>query len=266
MTVYADVLFLINFLVNTQIMYLSLKLAGLKISFSRILLSGAVGAVYAVIVFVFKKSNLDNFFVKLAVSELMVLIANKKITVKNNIFCIMMMYVISFVCSGAVMAMTYINGTDVYTGVKYAYLICALIISAITVYCFLHIKSRRTGRTFEKITIRLNGKDIKLCALVDTGNMLCEPISGAPVVIVEADELLEAITDLHSLRLRYIPYRALGNESDMLTGFVPDSFKVCGQEVKCCVALYRGKLSPRSEYSALISPQLCNFERERVNE
>ncbi len=271
LTVYADALFLVNFLVNTVIMFLSIRLAGLKINFYRICFSGIVGAFYAVCVFILGNSLLNSFFTKLAVSEIMVLLANGSISLKNNIFCLIMMYVISFVCSGAVMAIAFLKGTNAFFGIKYAYLISALIISLIAVQFFLNIKSRREGRVFEKITIELNGKKVKLCALVDTGNMLSEPISGVPVAIVEAQELKGIISqydmqNIHNLKLRYIPYRALGNDFDMLTGFVPDKFLVAGHDVKCCVAIYKGKLSSRSEYTALISPQLCNYERERINE
>ena len=46
---------------------------------------------------------------------------------------------------------------------------------------------------FCKIKLKLNGKEIVLNTMVDTGNMLKEPISGIPVIVVEHTKLYNVI-------------------------------------------------------------------------
>ena len=44
-----------------------------------------------------------------------------------------------------------------------------------------------------KIKIKINGKEKTLDAMVDTGNMLKEPITGTPVAVVERTSLYDLL-------------------------------------------------------------------------
>ena len=257
MTVYLDVLFLINFAVNTIILLLCIRLSCQKINFIRILLSSLIGSLYGVFVFTPWGKPLNSGAFKLLVSAGMIVVATGKITFKRRIYSLLMLYAVSFICSGALMALVYFKGESILGGVKYINLVLSLIVSAITVFLILYVKGKKAFKEFKKITFCVNGNKVCLNALVDTGNMLTEPLSGMPVAIVECGCLSKSIGNLGNLKLRFIPYKSLGCEGDMLTGFIPDSFMVDNNNVKCCVAIYNGKLSASSEYEALIPPKMC---------
>ena len=109
-------------------------------------------------------------------------------------------------------------------------------------------------REREILTVELSflGRSASFRALVDTGNSLCDPVSGAHVMVVspaalravlgdlyplfllpDAAETLSAASCLDALRgkLRLVPYSAVGARG-LLVAFRPDSLTVGGEERK----------------------------------
>lgn len=137
------------------------------------------------------------------------------------------------------------------------------------------------------IEIAFGGQRVQITALVDTGNSLTDPITRAPVIVVEfsvirplfpeavrddVDELIRGdfgrVSSLmtHSLwssRLRLIPFSSLGSESGMLVGFAPDHIRLLLPSVtevsrRTVVALAPQTLDPSGEYHALLHPELLD--------
>ena len=102
---------------------------------------------------------------------------------------------------------------------------------------------------FCKIKLKLNGKEIVLNTMVDTGNMLKEPISGLPVIVVEHTKLynvipkeilnnIEAILggDFNKIpenikkeymsKLKLIPFASLGKQNGMLLGIKAEKIEI----------------------------------------
>lgn len=116
-----------------------------------------------------------------------------------------------------------------------------------------------------RIMLCENGKTIALTAMLDTGCHLCEPFSGAPVILVKRS-LVSAMFDSRILAdgktapVRYIPFSALGGEG-ILPAFRPArvtvyvnerAFDVSGAWVAATDALVH------DEYDALIGPALVD--------
>lgn len=122
---------------------------------------------------------------------------------------------------------------------------------------------------------------VKVNALVDTGNLLTDPLTRAPVVIVELAELepvlpvqvRQAVTEFCAggcpdvvsaeepwfARLRLLPYLTIGREHGMLPGLRADEIKLRwdGREVRnarVIVGLYDKPLCRDGSYHALIPP------------
>lgn len=134
--------------------------------------------------------------------------------------------------------------------------------------------------------IRLLDREVRLNALLDTGNQLREPLSGAPVVIVGIEgakkllpiEIREALAQVTTLgleqliqqlegtawasRLRIIPFTSLGKEHGLLVGFRTDEIRLFwhrGQPLvlpNVVVGFYHRRLSGDGAYQALIHPEL----------
>ena len=111
--------------------------------------------------------------------------------------------------------------------------------------------------------------------MLDTGNLLIEPISNSDVVVVESESLKEIISNdildnintiingkwldndnIHSYKLKIIPFSSLGNDNGLLIGFKPDYIKIYSEEEiirnDIIVGIYNGKLSKNDLYTSLI--------------
>lgn len=92
------------------------------------------------------------------------------------------------------------------------------------------------------VKIKYKEKEIQIRAMIDTGNLLKDPISKMPVIIVQKEKMqdiiqkqilenleniiygtyIEEIEQDYIQRLKLIPYSSLGNQNGMLIGFKPD--------------------------------------------
>ncbi|MGI6558474.1 MAG: sigma-E processing peptidase SpoIIGA [Limnochordia bacterium] len=136
------------------------------------------------------------------------------------------------------------------------------------------------------LSIKFNNNELLITALVDSGNHLRDPISRAPVIIVEESALtsllpeavfeaaksleqgdLDAIDQIPfpwSTRLRIIPYASIGKREGMLIGLRCDEAGVMvGQDriplgQGLIIGLYNNRLCPEGSYRALIHPEVIH--------
>jgi len=146
-------------------------------------------------------------------------------------------------------------------------------------------KRVRDSLYFVPIRILLGNKKLEANALLDTGNQLRDPLTGAPVVIVELEllkkaiprEILDAFESrsdspyellavLSSFpewarRVRLIPFSSLGKDKGILIGIRPDAFEilegqVCFSVANVVLGIHPRHLSASNEYQALLHPEL----------
>lgn len=133
------------------------------------------------------------------------------------------------------------------------------------------------------IDFALDGEPLKVRAMLDTGNQLRDPLTGAPVLLVEEQIAATALPEdlrpvlqapwremkdpwswlwkadpLWMKTFVFIPYQAVGHKSWLL-GIRPYrvylSSKPGDQEIKATLALVQQSLSPDGEYQALLHPE-----------
>ena len=119
----------------------------------------------------------------------------------------------------------------------------------------LYRKEYIKSKALRTLEIDHNGTKYRINAFADTGNMLYEPNSGCPVVIVEnrmfGDSYLDTLADQ---KLSVLPFSTLSGEKRAIIAFKPDSAYLDGTRIDCLVGLYNGKLSDQNDYNALINP------------
>ncbi len=292
MTVYGDVLFFINFSINLLILYATGKIGRVTVKNARLLFGSALGALYAVLMFFprlsFGYSMVAKFLFSLFVIAVTFNLSGFRLYIKTvGIF-----YLVTVCLGGGVMAIFYFTnagaklGAVVKNGILYFSLPMSVLLSAVALsYIGVHLGWRFLGRRlgkselYRKIGIVLGDREVWIDALLDTGNALTEPFSGAPVIVAEYQRLLsilppsiseaykegkepmvEAIQD-ESLRgrLRLIPFTSLGREHGMLLGFCPDKVQVLENESlrdmqTVVVGIYKGRLCKDLSYGALLPP------------
>ena len=203
MTIYIDVILIENLIMNFIILYATGLVLKRKIKKVRLILASLLGAIYSLLTYISSFEIYTNIILKLILSILMVYIAFNAPNVKQIGKDLLLFYLISFVFGGAAFAFIYIikpqdilmkNGLFLGTYPLKTVLLGAIIAFIIVIAAFKIVKSRfSTKDMYCKIKIRLNEKEIETNAMIDSGNLLKEPISNTPVIVVEHTLLYECM-------------------------------------------------------------------------
>ncbi len=277
--VYADMLFLINFIINMVLLKVMCIFLKYNSKLYRMSIASSIGSVYAVCMFFPDLEIIYIFPFKLIVSIIMIVITVPKCTMVRLIKSCAVFYLTSFSFAGIMLALIYLtNINDAYVpfvkdGVFYFDIsIFTLIVSSLIVYALLWLSSSVFAKNkmmgIRKLRIELGQRKCELSALCDTGNLLTDPISQMPVIIADKKSIMPLfpagipdITTGHAggAKVRVIPYSSLGAKGAMMTGFVPDKVELDGKNTsRVIVGISEEALSETDEYNALFNPIILN--------
>ena len=277
--VYADLLFLINFIINLVILKTTCIFMKYRPCIWRIFAGALIGGLYAVCFFCPNAKMFYIFPFKILISMLMISITMPGYRIYKFIKSCAVFYLTSFSFAGIILAMIYFTYSKhtaapvMDSGIFYFKIsISTLIVSGLIVYILLWLvsviftKSKMIG--VRKLKIKLGQNECVLSALCDTGNLLTDPISNLPVVIADKKSVMPlfpmGIPDTESgytsgAKLRLIPYSSLGAKNEMMTGFVPDKVLLdCKTDVGVIIGISESALSETDEYNALFNPNIIN--------
>lgn len=227
---------------------------------------------------------------KILLSIAMIYIALSPKNVKKCLKQLLIFYLTSFTFGGTAFALLYfINPAEilmqngVYIGsypVKIA-ILGGIIGCVIIIIAFKIIKGKMTSKNmYCKIEVEINSKKAESIAMIDTGNLLKEPISGRPVIIIENEILenmlpdkilmntkkiiegnMEEIPIEYISKLRVIPFTSLGMPNGMLLGIKADKITIYNEDdtqkiENIIIGLYDKKLSKTGKYTSLIGISL----------
>ena len=298
MTAYIDLIILENFFMNAIILYTTSKLLNKKIFIKRIVLSSLVGTVY-VFTLCFKLSN-----VVLNVSKVIMGFILVKVCYRSKSFKVIMKqtavyFFSSFIYAGCALGFVHIvkpkviyivNG--IIIGGEYIFEIVGISAILCLVLIKMSIKLIKLKSSLNKknmiatLKIYNKGKSISLRALVDTGNLLNDPITHDPVIIVYKEKVralfdnkvLEKIDsfnggdfkddDFINTEVRVIPYTSVGQSKGIIAVCRVDKIKLEYQDEEneinnVLIGFYNEKLSINDKYSALIGLQI--LEGRKIN-
>lgn len=293
MTIYIDIIIVENLVMNYIILYATGLIAKIKINYIRLFFASAIGAIYSVCEYIARLNIYSNFFIKIILSIIIVYIAFNPHEFKKMWKELILFYLTTFTFGGVATYLIYVvkpqniiikNGMYVGTYVLKIILLGAILGTIILIIAFKIVKSKMTKKDmFCKIKIKINGKEIILDTMIDTGNMLKEPISGNPVVIVEKNELYgllpkeildntesilggdfekipEEIKNEYISKLKIIPFSSLGKQNGMLIGIKPEKLEIINEQIEerknTIIGIYNKSLTKRGEYRALIGIEL----------
>lgn len=146
----------------------------------------------------------------------------------------------------------------------------ALCYGAVTLV-FRRIGSRAERRLLH-VEVTLGARRVVFSALEDTGNALCDPMTGMPVIAANAEALSPLLPPNTQLtgsaeenfrllandktlraRLRLIPYSAVGVESGLLLALRPDCILADGKPARAqLIAITPNAVCADGEYQAVI--------------
>ena len=303
MTVYLDIILIENLCMNYIILFATGYIMKLKIKHLRIILSSLIGGIYAIISYMDIIPVYSTLIAKVILSISMVYIAYYPKNIKLCLKELLLFYLVSFVFGGCAFALLYIikpqnilmkNGVYIGTYPIKVAIIGALVGFILTYLAFRLIKGKITKKSvFYEVTIFFKDKTVEVTAMVDTGNLLKDPISQMPVVLVQKNKLCEIIPknildnienmlgggdnlqitekerNEYFSKFKIIPFKSIGKQNGMLVGFKADKLQIDinddVEEIKnIIIGIYNGRFSKSEKYSALIGLDI--LERGNENE
>lgn len=294
MTIYIDIVLLENLIMNYIILLTTGLISKRTIKHIRLILASLLGAIYSIIAYTGILEVYTSFVLKVILSIVMVYIAYNPQNVKRLWKDILLFYLTSFVFGGAAFALLYVikpqdilmkNGLFLGTYPLKTVMLAAIISFVVMLAAFTIVKSKITRKDmFCKIEVDLNGKKIKTKSMIDTGNLLKEPITNTPVVVIEhtllyecmpkeilnhLEEIIggdfknisEEIQAQYISRLKLIPFSSLGKQNGMLLGIKPKYLKVIIEEQEkivenVIIGIYNKSLTKKGEYQALMGIEI----------
>lgn len=303
MTVYLDIVFIENVLMNYIILFTCVILLKIQLKKIRIFLASSIGAVYTIIMYLNIISIYSNIVMKIILSIAMVYIAFNPKNIKQILKEMIIFYLISFIFGGCVFALMYFiqpklvqmkNGTFVGTYPIKVAIIGGTVAFVITQISFKLVKTKISKKdVIYRIAISIFERQIEIKALLDTGNLLKEPITGYPVMIVEKNCLKnflpdEIINNLNKIiggdtneiisniqlskyisRFRMIPFSSVGKQNGLLLGIRSDKVIIKTDETNevvnnVIIGVYEKSFTKNGAYSAIFG--LDMLEGGNVNE
>lgn len=237
MTIYLDVIFIENFVMNLSIILSEAILLNSLNKFMKKISAAFIATVYYILTLFFPKIACF----QILIGTLIIIIAFETKRLKVLVKQIFLFYFINFVFAGTSFTLmcAFNKGKfSIFDGViignfdVFKVFLSGMIATIMLIY-FLR---KRSKHVFKDVVVSISGNIKEIRLLLDTGNLLREPYTGKPVMIVEKMALKTIIdenlfNDFEKMLkgdktipdgMFLIPYRSLGNSSGFLLGIRPD--------------------------------------------
>lgn len=285
MDIYIDVIFAENVLMNYIILYVTGIVLKYKTKNKKILLASMIGSLYACMMYL-NINILKNAFLKIILSIIIIQIAFECKTAKEMLKVMIIFYFISFSFGGATFFFLYgvkpekikiVNGR--FNGIyPLKILIMTGTFASVLIIMALQIMKKVKIKNELYCKVLLEEKE-EMDAFIDSGNMLKDPITNYPVIVVQEDELkkyyskefLEYIEKIMKggkleyneklkkeiSKIRIIPFSSIGKENGIMVGIKKEKIHIYYEEEKyeikdVIIGVYQGNLFKNKKYKAIL--------------
>ncbi|MBO1510508.1 sigma-E processing peptidase SpoIIGA [Metabacillus bambusae] len=261
MSIYLDVIWLLNFSFDLFLLLLTAIALKRKIFKLRILLSALLGSSIVLMMFSPLAFIATHPLGKMIISMMMVLLAFGFKRFRYFFQSLLTFYFVTFMVGGGMIGahyflqaeMSYLDGILMTNSTGFGHPISWLFVLIGFPVVWIFSRNRLEGLETKKIhfdqlvsvTIRVESTQFTLNGLVDSGNQLFDPITRSPVMIIDTlkaqnyipkllvnqaiqDDVMKSMSESGDEshpwehRVRIIPYRVVGSEHQFLLGFKPD--------------------------------------------
>lgn len=252
MTVYLDLVMLLNFLVDFFLFLGTNKLAGFPAEPQRSAAGALLGAVYSGACLLPQLRFLGTMhwrLVSFAIMSAVTFGLNRSGIKRGGIFLLL-----SMALGGMALSFGRGNWTS-------------LLLAAVGIWllCYCAFDRTLSGREFIPLELVYGGNTLRLTALRDSGNSLRDPITGEQVLVLSAraaenltgltpEQLrtpLETLANRPVPGLRLIPYRAVGTESGFLLGLRFENVRIGKRQCSAVAAFAPVGLDGEEAFQAL---------------
>lgn len=252
MTVYLDLVVVLNFFVDLLLLLGANRLCGYPFRMRKTVLAALFGGIYGGVCLLPGFYFLGNVFWRIVSLILMSATAfglDFSAIRRGAVFVIL-----SMALGGIATAMQG-GGAPELMG-------CA---GAVLLLCVFASRGKLAHKQFVDLKIRYKGKEMTVTALCDTGNSLRDPVTGESVTVVSADvakallgleetDLVSPVVTMERLHLpglRLVPYRAVGQPNGMLLAMKMDEVRIGKENAGRIVAFAPQMIGKADGYQAL---------------
>lgn len=246
---YLETLWILNFVVDFLLLIATNRLSGYPTIIGRTLLAATVGGIYGIICILPGMLFLSGIVWRLIFLGVIGWIAFG--TTKDIIRRCILFSLLSMAMGGIALVL----GRGGFLAVVF----CAVFV------CFMCIFGLRgkIGNHFLPVQVRQDGKCHRFTALIDTGNMLTDPLTGQPVIVVSCDlgqrligeekvQFADPVSALEHIQDgRLIPYHSVGTEGGLLAAKRYQDVTIGRWHGACLVAFSPQPLGRGEAYEAL---------------
>ena len=252
MTIYVDRVFLLNAAIDYLLLLTTASLAGERLCRRRYLLWSALGGLYAVAVLLPTLAWLGGTLCRFLFGGILAWGAYGGSSCRRRLMAFF--FLLSGAFAGILLALGSAFGDPTLMGrlymaqIDWKFLLLSTAILSLLLKCCLHGMLQYGKGDLVEITIALQGREITVTALRDTGNTLCDPVSGGGVLVIEERAMLalldagtqkilqgskraeERMTALYNsktpLKCCLMPFCSIGAESGLLLAIRSDWIRV----------------------------------------
>lgn len=298
MVAYLDLIIIENVCMNYLILYTTGKVLMRKVKKLRMLIGSLLGALFVFSLYINLPSYLINIL-KIAMAFVLVKITYNSNKVKKICKEVIVLFFVTFAYAGCALAFVHmvkpkviyiVNG--VIIGGEYIFeliLISGIVSLALITACTKLVKLKQkysSGDTICKLCVYKEDKHVNIKALLDTGNLLTDPISKSPVIVSQLDKIQPIIPSesfveimymmggdvqdkqsVHDANIKIIPYTSVGNNNGIMVAYKVDCVKVEYQDEvyeirNAVIGFCKDTLSKNNKYSALIGLKMLEEGKE----
>lgn len=213
---YIDIFFLENFIMDFFVLTIIKKAMNSSVRYRKLIGGAFLGAFLSCLVICLPVSiTVKLLLLHLAVNIGMVMIGFGIRSLKELLQALVFLYIFSFLFGGVIGWIK--SNLNIY------YRIGSLFLAIAAVSYFMIRKILNVLEEFFKIpekycdvTLTLGKQNVKVHALIDSGNNLFDHISGKPVHIISAKAMKKLTNENEISMLRYIPYCTIHEEKGVL--------------------------------------------------
>lgn len=236
MTIYVDILMLVNFIVDYFLILLAAKFLHITTKILRLILAAAVGGVFSLYILLPQSNLLVQIFIQVCMCMVLCLIAFGFKNIKFFSRNIVTLFAVNFAYSGAMIALWIvfkpsgmaINNSVVYFNISPLFLIVFSVVGYFgTVLIRRLVKKPFLQNTYCEATLFCGNNKLTLSGIADTGNSLKDTFGLSQIFITEQDIVDTILGDetKNPTRFRKIPCGTITGNS-LLDGYRIDRVKI----------------------------------------
>jgi stage II sporulation protein GA (sporulation sigma-E factor processing peptidase) len=265
-----------------------------KVKKWRILLSSLIGSTIVLFMFTPYQHIFSLPLVKILFSFMMIFTAFGFKRLATFLQTVGMFYFVTFVMGGGMLGVHYLfnvewlqTQSNFEIGDPISWLFVIIGFPIVLYFSKQNISSIKVRKVhfdqLAKVSIEVNGVEWTTTGLIDSGNQLHDPITRAPVLIMDVNtckgslpnSFLTRIENPETIgmdigesnnckweeRMKIIPYRAVGSSQQFLIAIKPDKLTIVQEDIKYevgkgLVAFSTTNLSSEGEYGCIVHPKM----------